>query len=65
LKQKFERRQATTLDGLWKVLNDEWSKIPVTLVGKVYESWKKRCRAVHKNHGYHIEKTNHNKKIRI
>lgn len=65
LKQKMASRRAITLDGLWKVLNDEWDAIPVTLVGKVYESWKRRCRAVAKKHGYHFERTNHSKKIDI
>ena len=65
LKQRVWTRRATTLGGLWKVAQEEWNKIPTTLVGKVFQSWKRRCRAVVKEKGYQIERTNHCKKINI
>lgn len=38
LKQKLFRRKATTLQGAWKVLNDEWSKLPQETIENVMES---------------------------
>jgi len=55
LKQRLFKRRPTTLDGLWNVLKDEWSKITVPDVKKCFASWKKRCRLVVKNQGNHIE----------
>jgi [histone H3]-lysine36 N-dimethyltransferase SETMAR len=64
LKQKLFQRRATTLNGVWKSLNEEWNKVTPEKAQEVFSSWKKRCRAVVKNNGRHIEQTNHSRKIR-
>lgn len=51
LKQKLFSRRATTLDGLWKILQKLWMEIPMDLVEKVFDSWKRRCRDLHKKGG--------------
>lgn len=55
LKQKLQKRRATTLDGLWKALREEWATISIKTVRSVFKNWKKRCRLVHKRQGCHIE----------
>lgn len=55
LKQRLFRRKASTLDGLWKVLQEEWNKVTPELALKVMESWKKRCRLINSKSGEHIE----------
>ena len=63
LKQQLYFRHARTLDGLWKVAQEEWIGISFETIFKVFSNWKTRCRAVNKNQGYQIENTNHSKKI--
>lgn len=65
LKQKLFRSKATTLDGVWKVLQREWNKVPIETVHKVMESWKRRCRLISKKDGGHIEQCHqiHKKKV--
>lgn len=57
LKQALFKRRATTLNGLCKVLDDEWSKVTPEMCLKVFESWKRRLRAISENHGEHVENT--------
>jgi len=57
LKQRLFLRQATTLQGLWKVLKDEWGKVTPEMCKTVFDTWKRRCRAVSQKHGEHIEQT--------
>jgi hypothetical protein len=55
LKQRLFRRRATSIPGLWKVLQEEWSYITIDNIRLVFNEWKKRCRAVSRGHGGHIE----------
>lgn len=57
LKQRLFHRKATTVSGLWKVLKQEWASVTPEMCRKVFGSWKRRCRAVSKVHGEHIEQT--------
>ena len=57
LKQVLFLRKASTLPGLWKVLQDEWTKVTPAKCTEVFDSWKRRCRAVSKHDGQHIEQT--------
>ena len=66
LKQSLLKRHPKTKDGLWKVLNNEWSKVSPQLVTKVFNNWKLRCRLIVKNQGKHIEQTRtiHRRKLK-
>ena len=57
LKQRLHLRQASTLDGVWKVLQSEWNTVTPAEVRKVYEAWKWRLRVVTGVRGSHIEQT--------
>lgn len=65
LKQRLFRRRAKTLEGLWKVLKEEWDKVGPEMTKKVIESWKLRLRTVNKRNGEHIEhcKQIHRRKV--
>lgn len=65
LKQRTFHRRATTLSGLWKVLNEEWNKITPEKRQEVLSEWKKRYRLVVKKKGFHIEQVIHNKKVKL
>jgi histone-lysine N-methyltransferase SETMAR len=51
LKQRLLKRRASTRDGLWKVLREEWSTISLEQVKRVFDSWKVRCRLIAKRGG--------------
>lgn len=55
LKSKVESSEATTLDGLWKKSCAVWSGISPETCGRVYQSWKERCRMIHERKGSHVE----------
>ncbi|OXA36984.1 hypothetical protein Fcan01_28233 [Folsomia candida] len=57
LKQSLKTRHPETLEGLWKVLKDEWSKITPAKIQEVFGSWKSRLRAIAACQGHHIEQT--------
>jgi hypothetical protein len=57
LKQKLYSTKVTTLNGLWKKAKEIWNSISKTEVDRVYGSWKRRCRLIHKKSGNHIEHT--------
>ena len=57
LKQELLKRRARTLDGVWKLSQEIWSKITVPKIEKVFASWKRRLRMVTKKDGEHIEQT--------
>lgn len=57
LKQKVFKRRASTLGGLWKVLNQEWNLVTPETCRKVFENWKFRLRLVRAMSGEHIENT--------
>jgi len=55
LKRRIFRRRPKTMGGVWKLLQEEWSKIDQNLIDKTFASWKRRLRAVSRRHGAHIE----------
>ena len=57
LKQRLFHRKASTVEGLWKVVRNEWANITPEMCQKVFASWKRRCRAVTQRNGKHIEQT--------
>lgn len=48
------RKHPRTLNGLWKTVEGEWSKIDMTVLRKSLLSRKIRARAIVKNYGYQI-----------
>lgn len=66
LKQRLGKRRARTLDGIWKISQEEWSKIDVEMIEKTFSSWKRRLRMVVEKDGEHIEqvKSIHKKLIK-
>jgi len=42
LKQALGKRHPKTLAGLWKVVNDEWNKLDLTVLRKSLLAWKFR-----------------------
>jgi hypothetical protein len=57
LKQRLHGRRASTLEGVWKLLQEEWNGMAPEMVARVISSWKRRLRAVSRRHGEHIENT--------
>lgn len=57
LKQKLFHKKPKTENGLWKACQDVWSTITPEMAKLVFESWKRRCRAITKANGSHIEQT--------
>ena len=57
LKRRLFRRSATTEKGLWKLMREEWSRIDLPMVTRVFGAWKRRLRLVVKKGGHHIENT--------
>jgi len=57
LKQKLHSRKASTMKGVWKLLQKEWNKITLEMIGKVFDSWKWRLRLVNEKNGEQIEQT--------
>lgn len=57
LKQRIHHRKATTLDGAWKLLKEEWNKVTPETVKKVFDSWKRRLRMIARSNGEHVEQT--------
>ena len=49
---------SVTEEGIWKLMNQEWSKIDLNLARRVVLSWKRRLRLVAKMYGRHIKNTN-------
>jgi hypothetical protein len=67
LKQRLFKRKATTLEGLWKVLQEEWNSITPKMVENVMNAWKKRCRLIRLTKGRHVEPITkmHRRKIKM
>jgi transposase len=65
LKQTLASKRPKTLDGVWKLSQEVWSKIKKKTIGKVFGSWKKRLRLISTKDGQQIEhiKAIHSKKI--
>jgi len=55
MKQRLFSRKPKTLEGLWKVIKEDWSKVTPQMVLNVMKSWKRRCRLVKTTKGGHIE----------
>lgn len=66
LKQRITKRKARTLEGVWKIAQDEWSQITVQQIRKTFASWKRRLRLISKKNGEHIEqiKSIHSKSLK-
>ncbi|GFW37488.1 uncharacterized protein TNCV_860951 [Trichonephila clavipes] len=61
LKRALGKRYTRTMNGLWKTVQEEWSKICMTVLRKNLLSRKTQARAIVKNHGYQIEEKCHKK----
>jgi len=55
LKQRLGKRNAKTLNGIWKVAREEWSLIDLKMVQNVFASWKRRLRMISAKNGEQIE----------
>ncbi|GBN89118.1 hypothetical protein AVEN_78869-1 [Araneus ventricosus] len=55
LKRALSKRKPTTIDGLWKVVEEEWKSMPLEILRKALPSWKSRCRLIVQKKGCHIE----------
>ena len=56
LKRQIGNEHLKTIEmGLWKVVREEWEKLELATLRRCLLSWKVRCRAVAKNHGYPVE----------
>lgn len=51
LKRQVECRQPCTLEELWKVIQEEWEKIPASIFERLYESMPNRVAAVLNSNG--------------
>jgi histone-lysine N-methyltransferase SETMAR len=67
LKQQLFKRKATTLNGVWKAMQEEWNKITPLMVRNVMNSWKRRCRLIRVTNGRHVEPIAkiHRRKIKL
>ena len=52
-----QRRRPKTLDGVWKVLKEDWNRVSTETVAKGFDAWNFRLRLVSKKGGQHIEHT--------
>ncbi|KAJ9580574.1 hypothetical protein L9F63_024247 [Diploptera punctata] len=55
LKRGLASRRPTTMKGLWKVCQEVWAGIPVSVLQRSLLQWKLRCRTIFHAHGRHIE----------
>ena len=55
LKQRLGKRNAKTLDGVWKIVREEWSLIDLNMIQNVFASWKRRLRMISAKNGEQIE----------
>ncbi|GBO20407.1 hypothetical protein AVEN_60674-1 [Araneus ventricosus] len=44
LKRAHSKRKPTTIDGLWKVIEEKWKSIPLEISRKALLSWKSQFR---------------------
>ncbi|GBO46880.1 hypothetical protein AVEN_39946-1 [Araneus ventricosus] len=51
----FSKPKPTTIDGLWKVVEEEWKSVPLEILRKALLSRKSRCRLLVQKKGYQIE----------
>lgn len=57
LKNKVEKSNVKTLDGLWKKAQSVQSTISSRTCHHEFRAWKKRCRLIHERNGSHVEQT--------
>jgi hypothetical protein len=55
LKRAIGNRRPRTLDGLWKVCQEEWERIDLAVLRRSLMQWKLRCRAIVRRQGLQIE----------
>ncbi|UYV60750.1 PDE2A [Cordylochernes scorpioides] len=55
LKRALGKRHPRTIEGLWKVVKEEWDLLSMTMIRKCLLSWKIKCRSVNKQKGFQIE----------
>jgi hypothetical protein len=55
LKNQLFHRRPRTIEGFWKVCQQEWNNIDISIIEKAFCSWKRRLRMVSRVHGAHIE----------
>lgn len=65
IKQKLKYTRARTENGVWKSCRDIWNQVTPETCKRVFALWKRRCRAVFRNDGQHVEQTKqiHRRKI--
>ncbi|GBL97357.1 hypothetical protein AVEN_170474-1 [Araneus ventricosus] len=56
LKRVLSKCKPTTIDGLWKEVEEEWKSIPLEILRKALLSWKSRCRFIVQKKGYQCAK---------
>lgn len=66
LKQRIATRRTRTLDRVWKVAQEEWSRIDVDTIKATFAGWKRRLRKITEKNGEHIEqiKSIHSKTLK-
>ncbi|GBM20803.1 hypothetical protein AVEN_108253-1 [Araneus ventricosus] len=52
LKRALSKRKPTTIEGLWKVVEEEWKSIPLGILRKALLSQKSRSRLIVQKKGY-------------
>ncbi|CAG7832547.1 unnamed protein product [Allacma fusca] len=57
LKKNPFNRRASTLKGLWEVVNEEWNSTPPEKCLEVIVSWQRRLISISKRNGEHVENT--------
>lgn len=55
LSRRVAKRKASTIEGLKKILQDEYDKIPQESINNAMKAWLKRCRLIYKYKGLQIE----------
>ena len=55
LKRRLGKIKARSLDGIWKINQEEWSKIDIRMIEETFLSWKRRLRMIVEKDSEHIE----------
>jgi len=55
LKRSIGNRRPSTVEGLWKVCLQEWSRLDQIVLQRALLQWKIRCRAIVREQGRQIE----------
>ncbi|GBN45107.1 hypothetical protein AVEN_138587-1 [Araneus ventricosus] len=54
-KRAISKLKPITIDGLFKVVEEEWKSIPLAILRKALLSWESPCRLIDQKKGYKIE----------